>query len=268
MTRPSKIAIVKELGSRSPRCLAAHAVRGNDEPELVVVERYPAALGEAVLATLEDDARALMPLEHTNIATIIATVKLKGDVALLSEWVDGESLESVLAAPSKPSFEMLLRVMSDVLDGIGALHARGDGRVVGALGSDDVVVGVDGVTRITRFGLGRIPPDALASRRQASMAPEYVRGERAPRGDVYTAGTLLWECFMGERFAPGAGPAAGGTAQTSGTAKLDPSRREPWAAGLVDVIARAMDPDPAKRYATAAELSGAIARVASSKTAA
>src|SRR5690348_15592013 len=98
MTRPSKIAIVKELGARSPRCLAAHAVRGNDEPELVIVERYPASLGEAVLATLDEDARALMPFEHTNVATIIATVKLKGDVAVLSEWVDGESLASILAA--------------------------------------------------------------------------------------------------------------------------------------------------------------------------
>src|SRR5690349_18839144 len=108
MSRPSKIAIVKELGSRKPRCLAAHAVRGQDEPELVVVERYPSSIGEAALLQLEEDTKSLVALDHTNIATLIYGVRMKGDLAVLSEWVDGESLESALAAPTKPSLDALL----------------------------------------------------------------------------------------------------------------------------------------------------------------
>jgi hypothetical protein len=229
MSRPSKIAIVKELGSRRPRCLAAHAVRGQDEPELVIVERYPAALGEENLVRLEDDTKSLCELDQTNIATLIASVRLKGDVAVLSEWVDGESLESSLAAPSKPSLDALLRVVVDACEGLTALHTVEGGKFVcGALGPDDVFLGVDGVTRITRFNLGRMPPDALGEKRRASMSPEFVRGEKTPRVDVFAAGKLL-------------------------AAALGESR-----GALADVIARATAEDPAARYATPKELAQAI----------
>jgi len=253
MSKPSRIAIVKELGARSPRCLAAHAARPNEEPELVVVERYPAALGEAALTTLEEDTKTLVAFDHPNVATLIASVRLKGDVAVLSEWVDGESVASILAAEHPPSLEILLRIVGDVNEAVSALHARFPGRVCGALAVDDVFVGVDGVTRITRFHLGGLAPDALGERRMASMAPEYVRGERSERCDVYTLGTLLFECFMNAKYAPGA--------------RVDASKREPWATGLADVIARAVAPDPAARYATVGDLASAVSRVASSKVA-
>src|ERR1700690_1073081 len=98
MVRLSRIAILKELGSRSPRCFAAHAVRGSNEPEIVIVERYAAALGPDVLAIVEEDAKELSSIEHPKLAPIISTAKLKGDIAVVSKWVDGESL----AALEKP----------------------------------------------------------------------------------------------------------------------------------------------------------------------
>jgi len=267
MSRPSKIAIVKELGSRSPRCLAAHAVRGQDEPELVVVERYPAALGEGALAVLEDEAKELVPFEHTNVATIIASVKLKGDVAILSEWVDGESLASILSGEQKPSFEVLLRALVDACEGVTALHAHG-GRVCGALGVDDVFVGVDGVTRITRFGLGKIAPSALGAKRLATMAPEFLRGEKSPRVDVFTLGTLAWECFMGKAlFETPASVDAQLAKLAENPPRVDASKRDAWAAPLADVIARAVSIDPSARYATPSELSAAIAAAAPGKIA-
>ncbi len=253
MSRPSRIAIVKELGSHSPRCLAAHAVRGQDEPELVVVERYPAALGADALTTLEEDTRDLVPFVHANVATLIASIKLKGDVAVMSEWVDGESLTSALA--QAPSLEILLRVMTDVLEALGALHALTDSRTIGALGPDDVFLGVDGVTRITRFGLGRLAADALGPKRMTTMAPELLKGERAIRGDVFTAGTLLWTCFTGEPYA------------TTSARHVDTSKRDAWAAPLAEPIERALALDPAERFASASEMSRAITSAVGSKIA-
>ena len=256
MARPSRIAIVKELGSRTPRCLAAHAVRGEDHPELVVVERYPVALGAEVLATIEEDAKSLSTLDHPTLASLIATAKLKGDVAVLSEWVDGESLASALGATDKPELPVLLRAVVDVLDALGALHAKG--AVCGTFTSEDVFLGVDGVTRLTRFNLARVPLDALGERRKTYAAPELLRGERSPAGDVFAAGILLWECFMGE--APSRDP-------SWGVRTPDVSKREPWASGLVEVVDKACALEPGARYASAAEMSRAIASAAPQKVA-
>ena len=225
MSRPSRIAIVKELGSRKPRCLAAHAASGQEPPKLVVVERYPATLGADVLAVIEEDTRELSTLEHANLASLIATVKLKGDVAVLSEWVDGESLAVLLAAPEKPPIEALVWVIVDVLEGLAALHARD--RVCGALTPADVFVGADGKTRVTRFALGRVAPELLSEPRLAYMSPEFLRGERSARGDVFTVGVLARECLKG-------------------------------VAELTPVIERAVAAEPAARFATAHEMAAAI----------
>ncbi len=270
MSRPSRIAIVKELGSRSPRCLAAHVARGQDEPELVIVERYPAVLGPEVLAQLEEEAKELVTFEQANVATVIASVKLKGDVAILSEWVDGESLASSLSNDQKPSLEILLRVLGDVCDAVTALHMQ-NGRVCGALGAEDVFVGVDGVTRITRFCLGKIPPDALGARRLASMSPEFLRGEKSPRGDVFTLGTLAWECFSGAQlFETPTSIDAQLAKLGENPPRVDVASRPDWAKPLADVIARALsifDVGPSARYATPAEFSAAISAAAPGKIA-
>ncbi|HEY2366941.1 MAG TPA: hypothetical protein VGH87_11170, partial [Polyangiaceae bacterium] len=184
---------------------------------------------------------SLLAFDHTNVATLIYGVRMKGDLAVLSEWVDGESLESSLAAPSKPSLDALLRVVVDACEGLTALHTVEGGKFVcGALGPDDVFLGVDGVTRITRFNLGRTPPGALGEKRRASMAPEFVRGEKTPRVDVFAAGKLL-EAALSHLSGEDRG-------------------------ALADVIARATAEDPAARYATPKELAqavGAASKVAS-----
>ncbi len=230
MSRPSRIAIVKELGSRTPRCLAAHAV-GKDEVELVIVERYPAALGAEVLAVVEEDAKALAGLEHPNLASLISTARLKGDVAVLSEWVDGESLATVLAASEKPPVEVLLRAFVDVLEGLRALHASAPNRTAGAFTPEDVFVGVDGVTRLTRFGLGRVGAKLLGTRRAEYAAPEHVESGSSTPGDVFTAGLVLRECF-------------------------DATKLE--RAGLGAVIDKATATDPEARYASVGELVTAV----------
>jgi serine/threonine protein kinase len=249
MSRPSRIAIVKELGSRVPRCLAAHAVRGEGEPELVVVERYPASLGAEVLSIVEQDAKDLASFHHQNVAAVISTAKLKGDVAVLSEWVDGESLTTLLGAQEKAPLPVLLRAFIDVLEALGALHASGGGRVCGALTSDDVFVGMDGVTRITRFGLSRVALDVLGPRRKVYAPPELARGERTARGDVFVAGVVLWECLTGE-------PASRDV--TWGISPPDVSKLETWSKGLVAVIEKACAIEPNERYATPGEMARAV----------
>ncbi len=256
MSRPSRIAIVKELGSRTPRCLAAHAVRG-DEAELVIVERYPAALGADVLAVIEEDAKALVTLEHPNLATLISTAKLKGDVAILSEWVDGESLAVVLGSTeggTRAPVDVVLRAFVDTLEALSALHGSAASpagqRVCGPFTPEDVFVGVDGVTRLTRFSLGRVAPGSLGSRRAKYAAPEFTTTEPSIRRDIFTAGLILWECLMGEPLAREEGVPKDVAARVRA--------HDPTVASLGAVVEKALGTDPNSRYATAAEMLTAV----------
>src|SRR5258706_11161870 len=119
MPRLRRIALGKELYSAAdePRCFAAHAARDEGELELIVVHRHGSQLGEEPLQVIEKDAHALIGFAHPNVIPIFATLKLKGDVAVITEWVDGSRLSEVSEAAGKISPAIGLRIALDVVDG-------------------------------------------------------------------------------------------------------------------------------------------------------
>jgi hypothetical protein len=267
------LSLVKELGRRSPKVYAAHATRGTSEPELVVVERYPKTLGEAVLATLEEDARALGALRHPNLGGVLGTIRHEGELFVVSQWVEGELLAELRKDRQKPlPLDVGLRVVVDVLGALSALHAVREAPplLYGAITPGDVVVGLDGVGRLVRPWLGRMKPGLLDPDRPTSMAPELLRdvGERTVRADVFTGGVLLWETLTGWRLFARSSPEAQLTRLSQGRVpRANVPKDAPWAAALADVAERALAIEPGARYATIAEMAAAIRLVVRSKLA-
>jgi serine/threonine-protein kinase len=267
------LSLVKELGRRTPKVYAAHATRGTSEPELVVVERYPKTLGEAVLATLEEDARALGTLRHPNLGGVLGTLRHEGELFVVSQWVEGELLAELRKDRQKPlPLDVGLRVVVDVLGALSALHAVREAPplLYGAITPGDVVVGLDGVGRLVRPWLGRAKPGLLDPDRPTSMAPELLRdgGERTVRADVFTGGVLLWETLTGWRlFARSSAEAQLARLSQGRVPRANVPKDAPWAAALADVAERALAIEPGARYATIAEMAAAIRLVVRSKLA-
>jgi tetratricopeptide (TPR) repeat protein len=95
----------------------------------------------------------------------------------------------------------------------------------------------------------------------AYMPPEQARGQSVDeRADVYALGAMLYYLLVG------APPHSGTTVQEvlAAAASQPPApveSREPAAPGdLVALVTKAMDPDPARRYATAADLAADLRR--------
>ncbi len=103
-----------------------------------------------------------------------------------------------------------LRIVLDTLAGLHAAHElRGaDGRPLGLVHRDvspqNILVGVDGVSRITDFGVARAEARISSTRgsqvkgKVPYMSPEQLRAEPIDRrSDVYAAGVVLWELLTG-----------------------------------------------------------------------
>lgn len=269
-----KYRLVRELGERVPHTFAGAVTSIIGESELVVVEilSLPEASQEA-MESFARRARRLSLVRHPNLARMREVLVLKDRVAIATDFVEGEVLADLLAedAGKKLGLVERLRVLADVLSGLSSIHvapelssaADKEGRpaIHGALDPHSIVVGTDGSARLVH--LVRVPAISGKSYVEAARytAPELLLGDETSgvRADLYAVGVLLWESLTGQRLFEETDEKAVLARQLAGPLPLATVPDDaPWAKPLIDVTARALDVDPEKRHASAAELAGAL----------
>lgn len=155
-------------------------------------------------------------------------------------------------------FDAVLRVARAVASALEHAHARGV--LHRDLKASNVMLTVDGRALLFDFGLAR-PLDAQGLTQSGArvgslpcMAPEQVRGDAVDeRTDVYGLGALLCEALT--LRPPHEGPP---DSVAAAILRGDPvplrARRRDLPADVAAILAVALDPDPARRYASAAAL--------------
>ncbi len=167
-----------------------------------------------------DEARLAARIRHPNVVPTLDVVASKGELFLVMEYVQGESL-SRLARATKARGEriplpILLRLMADALRGLHAAHEARDEHGVGLdivhrdVTPQNILVGIDGVARLLDFGVAKAAGRAHTTRegqikgKLAYMAPEQIMGVGVSRAtDLYAASVVLWEMLTGERLFAG-----------------------------------------------------------------
>lgn len=159
-----------------------------------------------------------------------------------------------------------LRMLVDVLTGLGALHEtvtpQGKPFVHGELVPELLRVDGSGVTRLMPLAPWHwSAPGRLASvQRWGHLAPERLLGDAMDqRADVFSVGVLLWEALAGRRLFEHGSVDAVITRLMGGKVKLPELPAElNWALPLKDLAMRALSVDPARRFADSAQFKDAI----------
>lgn len=205
--------------------------------------------------SLRDEARWLERIAHPNVVGLRELREHDGQPVLVLDWVDGLTLGALLDAQARHgvtlSPPLVQRIGYEFLEGLGAVHAAGV--VHGDVTPGNVLVGLDGVTRVIDLGLGApvgTEPPAGWQGTAAYTSPErWERATRMPSAEVFAAGVVLWESLRGERLYGGGDLFAVRQRILDAEARrLDEGRPDlaPWA----DVLAAALDRDPARRTAS------------------
>lgn len=195
------------------------------------------------------EGRALARLRHPNVVTVYEVGIVDDQVFVAMEHVAGPSLREW--ARAEPSPGALTSRLLEAGRGIAAAHAVGV--VHHDFKPDNVVIDASGQSRIVDFGLARALDDVVSTSADkveeggssawnrggtpAYMAPERLAGEPGGRrSDQYSFAVSCWELLCGERPSP----ASPRPARLSGRVQR--------------ALRRALDPDPAARFATMEEL--------------
>jgi len=198
---------------------------------------------------LAEEARRVAGLSVRGIACLLDTGEQDGVIYLVREYAPGSSLRDRLdtAGPATPSEAVRIGVAA--LGALAEAHDRGVLHL--ALDLDDVIVGDGDRVCLVDFGIGAAvessrPGEARTLLGDEDLAPEQAAGaEPDARTDVYAMASLLFELLTGE-------PARGRTFPR--TVRPDVPR------ALDRVLARALDPDPDRRFTDARAFAGALAR--------
>lgn len=255
----------------APTWAAIETLAGG-KTRLVVVERVTRGTdADEYIADWIRDVRRLATLEHPNLARVRDVSIGAEQILVTSDYLDGARWSELIARDPRPTLEVSLRVLVDVLAGLGAMHNLRDAKreplklVHGGLTPDNVIVGVDGVARIVvpcRAAAAGLSNEKAGS---SYLAPETLLGDESAdaRADVYGVAAMLWETLTGKALFEGMAVSAIVTQLLSGRVPpaTAPAGSE-WAAGLADTVKRGLAAEPEKRFESAAAMAAEIRRVA------
>jgi serine/threonine protein kinase len=229
-----------------------------------------------------DEARLAAMIHDQNVVPLLEVGESEGAYFLVMEYVEGDTLAQLLAQANADGIPIgtgvAVRILLDVLAGLHAAHELRDeqGELTGLVHRDvspqNVLVGVEGISRITDFGVARAATRLATSTRVgqlkgkiAYMAPEQASGEEGidRRADIFAAGIVLWEVLTGRRLFKAENEAA--TLWRVVSEPIAPPSRYLFELDprLSAVCMKALERDPARRYQSCAEFGDALERAAS-----
>lgn len=229
----------------------------------LLAELGPEGQREARLR-FQQEARAAARLSHPGIATIHRIGEEDGRPFIAMEWLEGEPLESLLASGVPLPLGLVARIGVELAEALAAAHAAGV--VHRDIKPSNLIIRADGRLKVTDFGIARIEGVDLVKTRAGEViatpmyaSPEQLRGQPVDgRSDIYGAGVVLYQCLTGRPPSSGATLAQLTTSILFEAPAAPSSLNRDLPAAIDGIILRALEKDPARRFAGAAELAEAL----------
>src|SRR5262245_51424240 len=153
------------------------------------------------------EARAVNLIRHESIVNVLDLARLAdGRPYIIMEYLDGAPLNDIVAKAGPLPLGGLARLAAEVLDALGAAHAKGI--VHRDLKPDNIFVTPAGHPKVLDFGIAKLRPEMGGSFTQSGsllgtphyMSPEQAMGKPVdPRTDLYAMGVILFECATGTK---------------------------------------------------------------------
>jgi tetratricopeptide (TPR) repeat protein/tRNA A-37 threonylcarbamoyl transferase component Bud32 len=215
---------------------------------------------ETVRQRFYREAQALARMDHPAVVRVYDAGEEGGQMFLVMELVEGESLAGLLKR-ERPGSPRLLLLLEKAARGVQ--HAHEKGIIHRDLKPENILVAGGHEAKVADFGLAHLALSAPALTRSGTvlgtpmyMAPEQVRGNPegiTERTDIYALGAILYQVLVGEP--PHTGQSVPEVYDRIAREDVVPPRRQnPRLSWELEAIAmKAIEKDPSRRYARAAD---------------
>lgn len=202
------------------------------------------------------EARTLARLNHPNIVAVHEFGSAGDYPYFVMEYVDGITLRHLLAT-TRPGPREALAIVPQICDALQFAHDRGV--VHRDIKPENILLDRHGTVKIADFGLAKLiggdaPDLSITSEHDVMGTPHYMAPEQVEqplavdhRADIYSLGVVFYQMLTGElplgRFAP-------------------PSRKVLIDVRLDEIVLRALEKEPERRYQQASGLRTEVESIA------
>ncbi len=200
------------------------------------------------------EAQALATLSHQNIVTVHDFGQAGGFYYLLMEFVDGVNLRQAMKA-ARFTPEQALAIVPPVCEALQYAHEHGI--VHRDIKPENLLLDKEGRVKIADFGIAKMlnagASDVDVADSQPAGTPQYMAPEQKDRRrtdhrtDIYSLGVVLYELLTGE---------------LPGKPLEAPSKKVVIDVRLDEIVLRALEANPERRYQTAAEVRTQVETIA------
>ncbi|MGM9987416.1 MAG: protein kinase [Bacillaceae bacterium] len=206
---------------------------------------------ELLLNSLIVEANMLKKLDHGSLPKIYDIIESEGDIYVVMDYVEGESLKEKLNREKKIAVDEVIDWASQLSDVLGYLHTRKPHPIIYRdMKPDNIMLTPDGKIKLIDFGIAREykqenETDTTNLGTKAYAAPEQMAGKQTDeRTDIYSLGVTLYHLVTGKSL-------------NEAPFEIRPIRT--WDSslpeGLEYIIQKCTQAEPGERYQSCRELS-------------
>jgi eukaryotic-like serine/threonine-protein kinase len=208
------------------------------------------------------EASSAAGLQHPSIVAIFDRGEWDGTYYIAMELIRGRTLKDVIRergpAPPAAAVDVVLQILR------AARYAHQRGIVHRDIKPHNVMIDEDGRVKVTDFGIARAGASDMTETGSVMGTAQYLSPEQAQgrpvdaRSDLYSIGIVLYELLTGVVPFDAESPVTVALKQVSET-PVPPRERNPQVPLWLDaVVLRALEKEPANRFASADEFIEAL----------
>jgi eukaryotic-like serine/threonine-protein kinase len=228
------------------------------------VVRHDETVPQATRARIARIAAAWARLSHPNLVKVLDFGQHESVLFIALEPLQGEDLKRLIAERRKLSLGDRLSLVIQVCDGLHHLHQHGI--VHRDVKPAHVFVLPSGQAKITRFELATMAGDEETAGTIVGtlryMPPEQTEGRADHRSDLYSVGAVCYELLAYRPALDTDDPLEALVQIRSATPPILTDVAPEIPADLADVVQRALEKDPARRFASIADLREQLRQIA------